>query len=87
MIDILYSRAHNHSPGMIPPELVLLKRTNFEARYFHTFKCPEMPPVKEAEGFCHDVAVEHRALLEQVLWTPPFVSCPARNEESVIDKL
>lgn len=48
-----------------------------QARYFSTYKCPEMPPVKEAGAFCHDLIEEHKELAAQVLRTPPFVSCPA----------
>lgn len=55
----------------------LIHLPHMQARYFSTYKCPEMPPVEEAGGFCHDLIKEHKELAAQVLRTPPFVSCPA----------
>ena len=65
--------------GLLPPELVLLKRTNFEPRYFHSKDCPEMAGVEEAEGVCKELVGKNRELVMEVLRTPPFVSCPVEG--------
>ena len=63
--------------GLLPPQFMLLKRTNFEQRYFHSTDCPEMPEQDAAEAFCQDLVASHPALVAEVLRTPPFISCPA----------
>ena len=50
-------------------------QTHAQQRYFHTTNCPEMP--EDAEAVCHELVADHRDLLEEVLRTPPFITCPA----------
>jgi hypothetical protein len=65
--------------GMLPNEFTLLKRTNFEMRYFHSTDCPEMPKEDEAEGMCRELLVSNKELVEDVLRTPAFITCPASS--------
>lgn len=71
--------------GMLPNELTLLKRTNFEMRYFHSTACPEMPKEDEAEGMCRELLESNRKLVEEVLRTPPFITCPLFGESGDAD--
>lgn len=59
--------------GMLPEELVILKRTNFERRYWGTNNCPEMP--EEPEQMCWKLMMENANMVKQVINTPPFIEC------------
>ena len=61
---------------MLPNELTLLKRTNFEMGYFYLTACPEMPKEDEAEGVCRELLVSNKQLVEEMLRTPPFITYP-----------
>jgi len=68
--------------GMLPNEFTLLKRTNFEMRYFHSTDCPRMPKEDEAEIMCRELLVSSKDLVEDVLRTPAFITCPVPSSSS-----
>jgi hypothetical protein len=57
--------------------LVLCPPKPWQYRYFYSNACPEMPEPAQAEVTCRARVEQHRDLVEDVLRTPPFISCAA----------